>query len=148
MSEQRYIILPMNRSLLLTAVLAIAACNNPDALTFEDELFLRNMVPFTPAAARTLWNEVEACSGLKGDFDAVRWFKAPDGIKRRGAWVAAIWRSGSNEIIISPPYLGDPRTIKHEEMHALLRGGVDHPHHYFVDGPCGYLMMGPDPTLN
>jgi hypothetical protein len=128
------------KRLIALAVVVLSACSNPEGLTFEDVLFLRNAAPFVPDNAEQLWNEVEACSGLKGDFSAVHWFVAPDGIKLHGKWISAFWRREGNAIVISPPYLHDTITIKHEEMHALLRGGVDHPHQYFVDGPCGNLM--------
>lgn len=110
--------------------LALTACST-------DIMGLQEAQPYDAPELRTLWNEVEACSGLVGDFDAVRWYLAPNGIKRNGVWVNALWREDGNKIFLTPPFKADPRTIKHEEMHALLQT-PGHPAYYF-HGVCGDL---------
>lgn len=93
----------------------------------------------TPSIARQTWNELEACSGLRGNFDAVRWLVEPNGIRVDGAWRGGAWIADWNAIVLAPPNQTDPFIIRHEEMHALLHGGSDHPAKYF-NGACGDLM--------
>lgn len=116
----------------LLLVLILTACS-------ADIMGLGEAVPYDSPMLRPLWNEVEACSGLQGNFDAVRWYLAPNGIKRNGVWVGGLWDQDENKIYLTPPHKDDPRMIKHEEMHALLGPtGNNHPPHYF-NGVCGDL---------
>lgn len=115
----------------LLLVLALTACGS-------DIMGLREAVPYDSPILRPLWQEIEACSGVRGDFDAVRFYLAPNGIKRDGEWAGGLWDQNGNKIYLTPPYKDDPRTIKHEEMHALLQTR-DHPPQYF-NGVCGNLM--------
>jgi len=96
-------------------------------------------VPFTPPAIyRTWWAEVEACSQLRGDFDAVTWQRVPEDqalLMADGTPVAGLWQSRGNRITLQAPYDGYPAVPKHEMLHALLRR-PGHPREYFVDR-CG-----------
>lgn len=114
----------------LLLILVLTACST-------DITGLREAVPYDSPVLRPLWNEVEACSGISGDFNRVAFYLAPNGIKRNGVWVNALWEEDGNRISLTPPFKNDPRTIKHEAMHALLQR-ADHPPHYF-NGVCGDL---------
>lgn len=127
----------MSRIAFVLCVL-LAACGSPIGPLDRLKIGRDAVAIPAPASARQLWTELEACSGLKGDFDAVKWFVEPNGIMVGGKWKQGVWLTG-NVIVLAPPNLDDPWTIKHEEMHALLRGSPDHPAKYF-NGACGNLM--------
>jgi len=93
------------------------------------------------AEYRQWWGELEACSGLQGNIDNVRFYSVPS---LSGGVVGRIWYGGSPliEIVSVNPqawtHVG--WAVKHEMMHALLnRSG--HPVEYF-DGRCGNLTKG------
>lgn len=114
------------RALLLLALFgcAPALAPLPEAAT-----------PFAPPAIyRTWWAEVEACSGLRGDFDAVRWYRVdpPNEVRLRdGTPVRGLWMSSGNRIVIRAADLDLPYVPHHEMLHALLRR-PGHPAEYFV----------------
>lgn len=89
-----------------------------------------------PAAYRQWFIELEACSQLSRDFDAIRWYGEPevivDGVQRAG-----FWRS-PNIIVIRSDRMFLKPTVQHEEMHYLLQART-HPLKYF-NGVCGNLM--------
>lgn len=54
--------------LIAAALTALSACRDPFAPPSGSSPF----VP--PQSYRTAWQEVEECSGLRGDFTRVEWF--------------------------------------------------------------------------
>lgn len=84
-----------------------------------------------PSAYRVAWQEVETCSGLRGNFDRVRWFLVPQPFFRcpegncNGAW------ESPHNIYLSQIAAADSGsgyfTVRHETLHDLLGGGADHP---------------------
>lgn len=82
-----------------------------------------------------LWNELENCSGLRGNFGTVHFFSTSE-LTADGMDIYGIWLGGLNWIVVVEKLKHNPRLLKHEMMHALLRGGSDHPAHYF-NGICG-----------
>lgn len=122
----------------LLLVLVLTACGDTIG-PLEFFRLARDAVAIpAPAAARKIWTELEACSGLSGDFDDVQWFVAPNGFQVDGKWKHGIWFP-ENIIVLAPNTVNNYITIKHEELHALLRSGGDHPAEYF-NGACGDLM--------
>ena len=109
--------------------LFLLACQSPTAFTPP------GAVPFDPPAIyRTWWAEVEACSGLRGDFDAVRWYRVdpPNEVRLpTGRPVRGFWASNGNRIFIRAADLDLPYVPRHEMLHALLRR-PGHPAEYFV----------------
>jgi hypothetical protein len=95
---------------------------------------------FTPPAQWRVWWEVlEACSGRRGRFDDVTWFKAPFGeIKYEGRVAYAIWYRGGNRIALSRDFDSD-ELVRHEMLHAVLQDG-SHPDAYFKN-LCGDLVL-------
>lgn len=125
----------MKRLLFVLALTACADSIGPPSLFW----MTRGLVDIpAPNQAREIWTELEACSGLRGDFDSVRWAVAPNGIRVKGKWKYGIWLP-ENVIVLAPNAVDNYITIKHEEVHALLRGGGNHPAKYF-SGLCGDLM--------
>jgi hypothetical protein len=93
-----------------------------------------------PSQLRVLWQQVEACSGLAGDFDAVTFYSART-ITRNGKPMGGAWLADGNRIVLAQGIfsLENERTlIRHEEMHALVRA-PGHPAHFFRE-VCGDLM--------
>lgn len=114
------------RGLVALAVLTIA-CS--DALA-----------PFTLTAQyRVWWEELEACSGLSGDFDAVRFYVLPDrsSFTVDGKTYWGYWSPQGNTITLAERWAMTEKLVKHEEMHALLQD-TSHPAAYF-NGACGDL---------
>lgn len=64
----------------------------------------------------------------------------PNGMQAGGVNLAGRWVRDGNAILLTPPYKADWKAISHEEMHALLRGGANHPARFF-NGACGDLRM-------
>lgn len=102
---------------------------------------LNEMVPYdNPAVLSPLWDNLEACSGLRGDFTTLHFFTAPS-LVTDGRDTNGLWLGGFNWIVVIDRLKNEPRVWKHEMMHALLGGGSDHPAKYF-NGVCGNLMAG------
>ena len=118
---------------ILLVPLLLLACASPPPFAPA------GAVAFTPPPVyRTWWAEVEACSGLRGDFTAVRWQRVPEDQALRtedGTPVAGLWQQRGNSVTLQAPFDGYPRVPKHEMLHALLRR-PGHPPEYFVDR-CG-----------
>lgn len=99
-----------------------------------------------PPAYRTWWDEVAACSGRAGDFEAVRFYRAPgageDSLtyrdRRTGRSYYGEWDPRSNSIYLAWGQLQSSNIVRHEMLHAVLRS-VGHPRRYF-DGACSPLV--------
>lgn len=128
----------MKLSRIALIATCLAGCRNPVDFVADGAVELT-----PPALYRELWQTVEACSGLTGNFDSLRFYLAPNGMSLNGESVAGLWEQEGNKIFLEPPYRNDRRTIMHEEMHALLRA-AGHPVQYF-NGACGDLL---GPALN
>lgn len=92
-----------------------------------------------PDTFRHYWAEVEACSGLRGDFDRVRWHTVGDrhhfridDVQYGGYWFP------SHDILLAGRRVNDQRTIRHEMLHDLL-GHSWHPPEFFVTR-CGEVV--------
>ena len=87
-----------------------------------------------PEAYVAWWQQTEACAGIQGDFDAIRWYVVPDASTfdtpsgpKVGLWSHA---SDGMRIVIADHYAEHELVVRHEMLHALLdRGG--HPREYF-----------------
>lgn len=89
-----------------------------------------------PGIYRVWYAEMEACSGLKGDYDRLRIASAKsirmDGTEYTGYWLP------SHTILLRTDRLDYDRAVKHEFMHDLLQV-KGHPAKYF-NGVCGDLI--------
>lgn len=111
---------------LLTVVLASSACYSiigPE-LTLPPDAFQAD-----PLAEYAEWYmEVEECTGVEGDFDAVRWFEVPHERWWDPVWkqyAVGTWRS-PHDIYLAEPRRDDEGIVKHEMVHDVLRGGQTH----------------------
>lgn len=120
-------------------LLVVLACSDPISPIEKATIEREAVAVAAPDSARQFWTQLEACSGLRGDFASVRWYVEPNGLMAGGEWRGGVWLADRNAIVLAPPNRKDPFTIRHEEMHALLRGGSNHPARYF-NGVCGNLM--------
>lgn len=127
---------------LVVACLAATACT-----VFPGSDFPESARPFVPPAHyRAWWQVVEACSGRQAPFDAVSWFKVPDGdLAIRGETAAAAWFVFGNRIAIVNTWLTGGELVRHEMLHAILETG-DHPEEYFQQKCVDVVAPGRDVT--
>lgn len=115
---------------------AVSSCYLPD-----EPLPSGSIAFFPPAIYRTWWNEVEACSGVTGNFDAIVWYDVPDAsVFRVGSDsnIEGYWQPYHHSITLAGLRVNDPFLVRHEELHAILHT-VDHPAQYFVQ-KCGSMV--------
>lgn len=117
------------RALSVIAVFILAACEHP-LMTKEQ--------PFIPLPVYREWYaELEACTGIKGDFDVIRFFTAEsitEGGEPRGGYWTPPHKITLQDNMVEPVFAW---LIKHELMHDLIQSG-SHPSTYFK-GVCGNL---------
>lgn len=83
-----------------------------------------------PLSYRGWYAKAEECSGRKGDFDRVRWYRyagdvLPDGRGLNGTESGATW-TRQHKIAIADGYMLDPGTVTHEALHDVI-GTRGHP---------------------
>ena len=127
-------------SLVLFAALAQTACVVPT----EAPTFPAGAVEYqAPPVYRLWWNLVESCSGLSGDFSAVRFYDEPGvTIATAGADSAnGYWFGDGNRILVGQERMYEGPLLRHEMLHALLgrAEGSGHPRQYFIDR-CGGVV--------
>jgi hypothetical protein len=90
--------------------------------------------PFDPPAIyRSWWAKTEACSGLSGDYDRVRWEVVPGtGFECSSGQCAGHWQS-DHRIWIAGEYLENEMVVRHEMLHDLI-GHSGHPNPPFGQG--------------
>ena len=114
------------RYLVLAVALAATGCES----IIDPELLLPpNPVPTTPSVDYATWyTQAEACTGVTGDFDRVRWFSVPGERWWDPLWeqyAIGTWRS-PHDIYIAEAHLDNEDVVKHEIVHDLLQGGHTH----------------------
>jgi hypothetical protein len=73
-----------------------------------------------PAVYREWWARTEACSGLSGDFDRVRWQVVPGySFSCASGACAGHWEPG-HEIFIAADWTQSEMVVRHEMLHDLL----------------------------
>ncbi|MBT8335217.1 MAG: hypothetical protein KJO11_01345 [Gemmatimonadetes bacterium] len=96
-----------------------------------------------PALYRSYWTAVEACSGLTGVFEEIRWFvvhEFGDGSGILGQW------NERREITVRSDVWLDGDVVRHEILHDLLRGDRDHDRREWVF--CGLDRGVPEGTAS
>lgn len=125
-------------SRLLLLPLGLVACRAPsEPLPYNAQLV-------DPPAAYALWWKVtEACSGISGDFAAVRWYVVPNvaTIADGSDQSLGMWYAAGNRIVLAGRRAMDGRVVRHEMLHALVgpTSGEGHPNEYFVQR-CGGVV--------
>lgn len=121
-------------------MLAQSACVVPSEPAFPSDA-----VQFqAPSVYKLWWNLVERCSGVSGDFSAVRFYEQPgETIAKTGSDSAnGYWFSDGNRILVGQYRMYEGPLLRHEMLHALLHraeGNNGHPAEYFVD-KCGGVV--------
>jgi hypothetical protein len=96
-------------------------------------------VQFTPPSVyKTWWDMTQSCVGVFGSFDSVRWFDSPELPVVDGDVVTAYWSAGTNQIVLHSSVVRDPRVVRHEMVHALLRS-KGHPRGIFMEACGGFV---------
>lgn len=117
---------------LVAASIGIAACDRlvDPPLPTDAEQFS------PPAVYATWWNMTQACSRLTGSMAAVTWYKTSEVLRdpHNGALVVGYWVAASNRIVLATDAVFDGATVRHEMLHALIRG-AGHPRNQFL-GNC------------
>jgi hypothetical protein len=122
----------------LLAALALTSC-----ALFNGSFHARSYPPVSgatvisaPSNYVALWQEMQTCSGLRGNFNDITWFQADSIVLRREHYLG-YWFADRNRIVIRADRLNYDNTVKHEMMHALSKL---HTHaERFFNGPCGQL---------
>jgi hypothetical protein len=93
-----------------------------------------------PQSVSTWWQQVEECSGLRGDLSRVLFFLVPDAATFRweGRDVIGLWMERDNRIVLAGDFAFRDQNVRHEMLHALTRMS-GHPREYFVD-KCGAIV--------
>lgn len=87
-----------------------------------------------PAVYREWWAKTEACSGLRGDFDRVKWSVVPGHSFRCSSGRCAGHWEPDHEVFLAEEWVMNEMVVRHEMLHDLLdRSG--HPDPPFGD-PC------------
>ena len=109
--------------------LVLALCAPPAS---AQSVRIYNQVEFAPTEFhRTVYKMMEACSGVEGDFEAIRWYVAkmilvgdPDaGVTWAGMWING---DGAHEprIILDREDVYDGESVSHESLHDIYGGDV------------------------
>jgi hypothetical protein len=136
-----------------TAVLACMLALGCERIT--DPLLPSDAERFAPPPVYAQWWAItEACSGIVRPLEAVEFYRVPHAAVHTpdDGDVAGYWSAASNRIVLAKSYVDDGRIVRHEMLHALVRGG-GHPPAYFqgrcegvVDCPTvGCRDAGPPP---
>lgn len=110
------------RTLGAALLIATACAERPgptepaDALEFDP-----------PLRYHTLWRTAEACGGELGDFDAVTWFQTAGSAVGGRSDVAGSWWPNPSRIYLNENFLSHDEVVRHEMLHALLRGKEHEP---------------------
>lgn len=134
-SWRQSVTFPALTRLAVAAVILIPASGCDRLLTQPDPLpAVRGAVPMTPPSSYAKWYaETEACSGLTGRFDRLRWWTAPGRSFQleTGPQADGLWDASGN-IVIASALIHDQHLVRHEMLHDLI-GEPGHPAHYFRD---------------
>jgi hypothetical protein len=86
-----------------------------------------------PEQYRAWWALTEACSGLHGDFNSIKWYAVPnaDSFPLEGGTVNGAWYGDPNRIVLGDSVMFDGSLVRHEMLHSLLQSG-GHPRQQFL----------------
>jgi hypothetical protein len=120
-------------------LVALVACTTPTEPRFPDDAIPLDV----PPQFALWWRMTEACSGLRGDLHAVRWYVQP-GVEtlhipgdHEGQYGGYWWAIG-NRILLTEKAVTEGWLVRHEMLHALI-GRAGHPRAAFGDG-CGGIV--------
>jgi len=89
-----------------------------------------------PATYRAWFASTEACSGLAGEFERIRFYRVPGSeFSCPSGMCVARWTDG-HQIFVAEAFLGDEMVLRHEMLHDLI-GHPGHPDPPFGESGCG-----------
>ncbi|HEU5169054.1 MAG TPA: hypothetical protein VFU46_00880 [Gemmatimonadales bacterium] len=89
-----------------------------------------------PATYRDWFGKTEACSGLSGDFDRIRWYVVPGSEFACPSGACAARWIDDHRIFVAQAYLANELVVRHEMLHDLI-GHAGHPDPPFGSSGCG-----------
>jgi hypothetical protein len=99
-------------------------------------------VPYAPnpQSIANWWEQVEECSGLRGDLSRINFYLVPDAptFRWEGRDVIGLWMERDSRIVLAGDFAFREQNVRHEMLHALTRL-PGHPREYFVD-KCGAIV--------
>lgn len=114
----------IRRALRLAAVVGLAGCGFEPAGGEPME---------PPALYREWWARTQACSGIEGNFDRIRWWVVEgDGFECPSGQCAGRWND-DHDIYIASDYVSNEMVVRHEMLHDLI-GRPGHPDPPFGTG--------------
>jgi hypothetical protein len=126
------------RDRVAVLLLAVSACTSPTEPHFPADAVALDVQP----QFVLWWRMTEACSGLRGDLGAVRWYVQPgvDALHVPGdpGDYGAYWWASGNRILLTEKAVTDGWLVRHEMLHALI-GRAGHSRTEFVDR-CGGIV--------
>src|SRR5512140_245269 len=117
----------------MAAVFA-AACER-----IVDPAFPPTATQFVPPPVYDRWWAMTAsCAGVTGSLSKVSWYVVPGvtEFQLKGQTVSGYWTQGSNSIVVADSSRLDGSVIRHEMLHALIRG-TGHPRSAFLEKCAG-----------
>ena len=120
----------------LFLLVTFAGCENP-----VDPRLPNDATRFTaPLVYQRWWRMVEECSGRTGLLEGVSWYTTSQPLTdpTTGEHLAGYWSPASNRIVLGDLFKLDGPVVRHEMLHALLRGG-GHPYGVFL-GSCAGVV--------
>jgi hypothetical protein len=118
------------------AAVGLAACTS-----LVDPDLPANGEQFTPPPVYARWWAMtQACSGLSGDLASVSWYVVPgvSAFPLQGQLVDGYWSFAGNRIVIAETARLDGGKVRHEMLHALIKGR-GHPRGKFL-ADCGGVV--------
>jgi hypothetical protein len=102
--------------------------------------------PFeAPAVFQLWWKMTEACAKHTASLADVSWYVVPGTrtIDDGGQIVSGYWSAASNRIVLAETAAQVGSVVRHEMLHAILRGG-GHPRQAFLNDCGGVVSCGDD----
>jgi hypothetical protein len=89
-----------------------------------------------PAVYRTWFTTTEACSGLAGDFDRLRFYRVPGSEFACPSGMCVARWTDDHRIYVAEEFMRNEMVLRHEMLHDLI-GHPGHPDPPFGDAGCG-----------
>ncbi len=89
-----------------------------------------------PLVYRTWFQSTEACSGLAGEFDRLRFYRVPGNEFECPSGICVARWTDAHEIYVAEAFVLDELVLRHEMLHDLI-GQAGHPDPPFGEAGCG-----------
>jgi hypothetical protein len=125
----------------VTLLLSLTAIGSACSFFLVDPTLPAGTAQYTaPPVYARWWAITEACSGLTGPLSTITFYQVPNpNTALPGTEDAGYWSKASNRIVVIADDTLDGSLVRHEMLHALLRGG-GHPRDQFM-GRCAGVVV-------